>query len=120
MDGMNEFEQKMLAITQRQILKRLEGFQWIEIPSPSYSGGPTYGTGIRLSVDYLKSLFAAVDLEAVKRAVIRKVEDGLADRIFNQMVTEMTTDVKHVLSNKALREDIRGVVRKRLEELGNE
>lgn len=52
------------------------------------------------------------------KLVMEELERKAADSILNAMAQELATDVKQVLSNKELREEVRSFVRKGIKSIG--
>lgn len=78
-----------------------------------------YSAKIPLEIGTLRSIYAKVDINRVTARVLENVEIRMADQILNSMATELATDVKQVLSNKELREDIRSMIRDKIRAAAN-
>jgi Flp pilus assembly CpaE family ATPase len=66
----------------------------------------------------MQGLYNSINWENVRALVISDIERRAADSILNSMATELATDVKQVLSNKELREEVRSFVRKGIKSIG--
>lgn len=102
-----EFGERVRAAVEESVVRLLARGEWIQ---------PDYSTRIKLDLSTIRSVYDAVDMERVKARVIETVEVHIADKIFNAMATEIGTDVKQILSNTELREDMRSIIRAKIRE----
>ena len=72
---------------------------------------PDYEHRAKVPAAKIQEIYDAIDWGRVKELVIKAAEERVADVILNSMATEIATDVKQVLSNKELREEVRAFVR---------
>lgn len=72
---------------------------------------PDYANRAKVPAAKVQELYDSVDWDRVRTLVIEEVERAVADKILNAMATEMATDIKQILSNKELREEVRGFIR---------
>lgn len=75
-----------------------------------------YNAKLQLDAKWLRDMHSRVDMDAVMRIVADSVEQRIADGIMNAMATEVANDVKSIMCNKELREDIRNVIRSKIRE----
>lgn len=73
-----------------------------------------YSNRVRLDATLVRDVYTRVDKAKVIDAVLARAEQHMADSIFSAMATEITTDVKQILSNRELREDVRAILRERI------
>lgn len=99
------FEQQMVQAVQSTVIKALRDGNWLAIE---------YKDRIRIDPAVLRAVYESVDMERVRNLVKEKVEERIADTMFNALVTEVATDVKQILSNRELREDIRSLLREKI------
>lgn len=72
---------------------------------------PEYANRAKVPAAKVQELYDAVDWNRVRELVLAEIERAVADKILNAMATEMATDIKQILSNKELREEVRGFIR---------
>ena len=102
MSEQQTFEQEIQQAVQQSVLKMVREGQLVV---------PDYAARAKVPAAKVQELYDSVDWANVRRLVIAEVERAVADKILNQMATEMATDVKQILSNKELREEVRGFIR---------
>lgn len=103
------FEEQMMQAVEDSVLKMIRDGGFI---MPDYANRP------RIPSDKVQDIYAAINWDNVRRKVMDKVEDRCADHILNSMATEIANDVKQVLSNKELREEVRTFVRAGIKRVG--
>ena len=59
------------------------------------------------------------DIEKVKERIISRLEEEMADKIVNKIVTEFSNDIKQIMCNRELREDLRYYMRTKIEEIND-
>lgn len=62
----------------------------------------------------LASIYKGIDKGRVLELVKERIEGRMADAIFNAMATEIATDVKKIMANTELREDLRAILRQHM------
>lgn len=72
---------------------------------------PEYSSRAKVPAAKVQEMYDSVNWDRVRALVIEEVERAVADKILNAMATEMATDIKQILSNKELREEVRGFIR---------
>ena len=72
----------------------------------------------RVNIDsaWLREMHNRINMDNVMELVKLQVEQRMADGIINAMMTEIATDVKSIMCNKELREDLRAVLRAKIRE----
>ncbi len=73
-----------------------------------------YAARVPLDATFLRRIQASVNMDNVLGLIVERVEKHIADSIYNAMATEITTDVKKIMSNTELREDIRATLRAKM------
>ena len=101
------FEQAIANAAQRSIVGLLAKGDWLAVD---------YRDKVRVPPEELRGVFDAVDMDAVRLILKAKLEQKIADSIFNSMATEIANDVKQVMSNTELREDCRAYLRTKMRE----
>lgn len=76
-----------------------------------------YNQRIGLDAAFLREVHGRVSMEAVIDIVKQDVERRIADGILNAMAQEVANDVKSIMCNKELREDVRSVIRAKIREV---
>lgn len=105
-DGIvSDFELALKTAAEKSILKIVTEGQWIQ---------PDYANRFKLPTDLLQEIYGLIDREALKAAIVKRLEAELADRIVNRLAAEISTDIKQILSVKDRREAIRELARKHL------
>lgn len=108
---MSDFEKALKDAAEKSILRIITEGSWVQ---------PDYANRFKLPSDLLQEIYGLIDREALKRAIARRLEDELADRIVNQLAAEISTDIKQILSVRERREAIREVARKHLVGIADE
>lgn len=78
---------------------------------------PDYANRFRIPQDFLDSIWAAVDVDRLRAELVARLERDVADRIVNALAAEISTDLKSLLSNAAIRKRIRDVASEHLLQL---
>jgi hypothetical protein len=102
---MSPFEEAVKQAAERSLLKVVMEGSWIQ---------PDYTNRFKIPPDLLRDIYSLVDREALKIAIGKRLEEELADRVVNLLATEISTDIKQILSVKERREAIRDVARQHL------
>ena len=100
------FERDVMQAVQQVIVEKLRKGDWLQV------GG--YGDTLKMSQERLRKVYEAVDMGTVLVLVKQRLEERIADSIINAMATEVATDVKQILCNKELREDLRAILREKM------
>ncbi len=108
---MSTTEQEM---TLEQKLTKAFEHAMIKIVSDGGFIQPKYENRLVIEPAMLRAAWNAVDRDAVIKQLASRATDRVADTIFNAMATEIATDVKQIMSNKELREDVRALIRDRM------
>lgn len=72
---------------------------------------PDYAARAKIPAQRVQDLYDSINWDNVRSLVMAGIEQHVADKILNAVATEMATDVKQVLSNKELREEVRSFIR---------
>jgi hypothetical protein len=99
---MDDFTKDLVAAVQQSVLKMVREGNLVL---------PDYAARAKVPAAKVQELYDSVDWNRVRALVIAEVEQAVADKILNAMATEMATDIKQILSNKELREEVRGFIR---------
>lgn len=96
------FDQQLQEAVQHSVLKMVRDGNLVV---------PDYAARAHVPAAKVQELYNAVDWSRVRELVLADVERAVADKILNAMATEMATDIKQILSNKELREEVRSFIR---------
>lgn len=101
------FQDKLTQAVEQSVIATVSKAEWLRID---------YQDRMQVPSADLRKVYEALDMQRVIDGVRARVEQHVIDSIMNAMATEVASDVKQILSNKELREDIRAVVRDKLRE----
>ena len=73
-----------------------------------------YNNKIDCGAEFRKA-YAAIDFKRVYSRISELLEEELAQKIVNKIITEMGTDIKNLMSNATVRDDLRFLMRKGVE-----
>lgn len=105
---MQNFQERVAEAAERAVLHAISSGNWIQ---------PDYNSRAKVPPSFIAECWALVDVEKVKRAMAKRFEDELADRIVNHLAAEIATDIKQILSVSERREAIRSIARKHMDEI---
>lgn len=66
-----------------------------------------YECKYKVPADFFEGVWKLVDKTKVQELMAKNIEQDLADMIVNKLATEISTDLKQLLSNKDRREELR-------------
>lgn len=107
MDG-SEFGREAIESMQIALVEYLRKGEWFH--------GVNYEQRVKIGQGVLRALYGQLDMDRVMSLVKDRVEQRLADSIMNAMATETATDIKQIMCNTELREDLRSYLRSRMRE----
>ena len=70
-----------------------------------------YESKFKIPKDFFESVWDKVDKEKVKIIMAENIEKQIADKVTNKLATEISNDIKQLLSDKEKREEIRSYAR---------
>jgi Mg/Co/Ni transporter MgtE len=105
---MSDFEQAIKHAAEKAVLKIISDGSWI---------APDYSNRFKLPPKMLEDIWKMVDIEKVKRKMADRLEEELAEKIINHMASELSTDIKQILSVKERREAIRHIAREHMDSI---
>lgn len=73
-----------------------------------------YNAKVNLDAAWLREMHSRVNMGSVMELVKLDVEQKIADGIMNAMAQEVANDVKSIMCNRELREDIRSTIRAKI------
>lgn len=95
---MDNFEQKLINDIQCKILSDIKKTTLIDFP---------YNERIKVSRDLVQKAYSQVDQEKIINYVKEAIEEQIAKKIVNSLLTEVGTDTKHLMSDNVLREQLK-------------
>lgn len=104
---MDDFTKAMVSQIQKTMLKHLSNGSLFEI---DYHNRP------KIPGSLLQKLYQRINMETVLEIATNKLEEKIADKIIVALSTEFTNDIKQIMSNRELREELRAVIRQKLKE----
>lgn len=107
---MVNFEEKFNDLIQKKIINDISKQDFIKI---------NYDDRYKVPYEVLKECYEKIDIEKVKERIISRLEEEMADKIVNKMVTEFSNDIKQIMCNRELREDLRYYMRTKIEEIND-
>lgn len=97
-----DFTEKLVQSIEDSVLSLVRKGDWITIP---------YEARAKIDPARIREMYGNVDWKRVMELARKQVEENLADKIVASLATELATDVKSIMSNRELREDIRATLR---------
>lgn len=76
-----------------------------------------YFDRFKIPQSFLDDVWRYIESESLKKEIAARVEAELADRVVNQIVAELSSDIKQILSVQERREAVRAVARENLERI---
>lgn len=108
---------------EQRLVEAFEDSMVAAVRNGLFTVAPDYTRRTIVDPAILTEIYAKVDRARVVALVVEKAEERMADNIYNAMSHELSTDVKKILSNTELREDLRAILRAKIREaaaaLGN-
>ena len=102
------FDETLQQAVQHTVIDFIRKGDWMKID---------YNAKVNIDSAWLRKMHGMVDMDAVMKLVAAQVEQRICDGIINSMATEVATDVKSIMCNKELREDLRSVIRAKIREV---
>lgn len=102
---MENFEQKLIATVQDKICKDIAKAELVTVEWKDRMAIPN---------SFLQDVYKSLDLEKIKGRLIENLENEMADKIANKLLTEYSNDIKQIMCNKELREELRGFARNKI------
>lgn len=100
------FDEQLMQSVQHAVLDQVRKGEWVKLPR--------WESALPIDVSTLRSLLTRVDMARVQELVVPKIEQMVADAMIQSVATEIATDVKKIMSNQEIREDLRATIREKL------
>lgn len=107
---MENFEQLLLETIQRKTLKDVAALTMVDIP---------YNEKFKVPSSFLQEIYRSLDLDKIKKRLIENLENEMADKIANKLITEYSNDIKQIMSDKNLREELRFYARDKIKAIAD-
>lgn len=102
---MGNFEQDLVNLIQRKVFEGISKSDLVTI---------NYKDRYEIPANFLNEVYRSLDLEKIKARLVENLENEMADKIANKMITEYSNDIKQIMSNRELREDLRHYAREKI------
>lgn len=66
--------------------------------------------------DVIEDIYNNVDMEKIKKYMAENIEQLIAKKIVNSMMTEIASDVRQIIATKSIREDMQYYLRQKMEQ----
>lgn len=104
-DQTQDLAERMRVAVEDSIIAALRKGDWLYM---------SHDSRINFDRALVRQVYERIDKARVVEAVTERAQQHMADVIYNSLATEIATDVKQILSNKELREDVRSMIRERI------
>ena len=101
------FDEVFTQAAQHAVIDFIRKGEWMKMD---------YNARVNIDSAWLREMHSRVSMDRVMALVADHVEQRIADGIMNGMAMEIATDVKSIMCNKELREDIRATIREKIRE----
>ena len=101
----NNFNEDLVQVIQQKIIKDIGKQELIKVE---------YGDRVSLPASFIREVYQSLDLTKIKARLVENLENEMADKIANKMITEYANDIKQIMSNQELREDLRHYMRDKI------
>lgn len=102
---MENFEKSLVELIQKKVITDISKQELVKID---------YRDRYEIPSSFLNEVYKALDLNKIKEKLIENLENEMADKITNKMITEYSNDIKQIMSNRELREDLRYYARDKI------
>lgn len=102
---MEDFAKQVADAAQKSLLDIVRGGKWLMVD---------YGQRVNVPQSALKKLYESIDMNRVLEKAREEIEDKVAAGMVASLVTEIGNDVKQIMCNTELREELRGIIRDRI------
>ena len=102
---MENFESSLIDLIQKKVITDISKLDLVKIE---------YRDRYEIPSSFLNEVYKSLDLERIKAKLIENLENEMADKIANKMITEYSNDIKQIMSNRELREDLRHYAREKI------
>ena len=108
---MENFEEKLLDMLQKKILSDISKQELISVK---------YDDRIPVPENLLTEVYMSLDIAVIKKKLKERLEEEMADKIANKMITEHSNDIKQIMCNRELREELRSYMRGKIRKIADD
>lgn len=108
---MENFEEKLLDMLQKKILSDISKQELISVK---------YDDRIPVPENLLTEVYMSLDITVIKKKLKERLEEEMADKIANKMITEYSNDIKQIMCNRELREELRSYMRGKIRKIADD
>lgn len=108
---MVNFEEKLLDMLQKKILSDISKQELISVK---------YDNRIPVPENLLTEVYMSLDIDVIKKKLKERLEEEMADKITNKMITEYSNDIKQIMCNRELREELRSYMRGKIRKIADD
>lgn len=108
---MENFEEKLLDMLQKKILSDISKQELISVK---------YDDRIPVPENLLTEVYMSLDIAVIKKKLKERLEEEMADKIANKMITEYSNDIKQIMCNRELREELRSYMRGKIRKIADD
>lgn len=98
------FEERIVEAVENAVVHDIERYNTVQFKK------------FMLPDEVIEDVYKHVDMEKIKRYLTENIEQLIAKKIVDSMMTEVASDVKHIVATKAIREDMRYYLRQKMEQ----
>lgn len=107
---MENFESKLNDVIQKKIISDLSKQELLKIE---------YADRYQIPSSFLNEVYKELDFNKIKIQLIENLENEMANTIASKMMEEYKNDIKSIMSNRELREDLRHYAKDKIKEITN-
>jgi hypothetical protein len=119
MSELKTLEAQLLETVERVVLKRVAEGNWLGIPHAN-DCNTSRASRIEVSREFLQALYNRVDMQRISGLVLARIEERIADKIFNALASEVGNDTKTIMCDKKSRELFRAAIAERIAAVSKE
>ena len=98
-----------------ELIKRVQASILDQVSSKSeFMNFSHRGPKITIPEEFLKDCYAAIDKDKLKNRIIERLEDEVASKLVNKLMTECAADIKQIMWDANLREDLRVTLKSKI------
>lgn len=103
--NVENFEEKLINVIQTKVINDISKLDLVKVD---------YTDRYQVPSNFSNDVYKSLDLEKIKARLVENLENEMADKIANKLITEYSNDIKQIMSNRELREDLRHYAREKI------
>lgn len=107
---MENFNEMLIEVVQKKIMSDIMKQDLIKVD---------YADKVPLPKGFIQSVYQTLDIDRIKVKLVENLEDEMADKIANKMITEFSNGIKQIMTNKELREELRHYAREKIRQISD-